>query len=208
MDGMHDLGGRQGFGPVVVEPGEPRYHARWEAATRLLFRVILARELPNGSDGALRHAIERMDPMLYLSSSYYARWVTAAATLAVEAGIVTEAELEERAGGPYPLSRPVAAKTITDPPEGRSRFAIGDRVRVRGWHPSGHTRCPWYIRGHLGVVTRYDGPFSLPDVEAHSVHRVHEAAYSVRFDAEELWHDGQPGMTVNVDLWDSYLEPA
>ena len=86
---MHDLGGRQGFGPVVVEAGEPRYHARWEAATRLLFRVILARELPNGSDGALRHAIERMDPMLYLSSSYYARWVTAAATLAVEAGIVT-----------------------------------------------------------------------------------------------------------------------
>jgi len=67
---MHDLGGRHGFGTVVVEPGEPSYHARWEAATRLLFRVILARELLNGSDGALRHAIERMDPMLYLSSSY------------------------------------------------------------------------------------------------------------------------------------------
>ena len=83
---------------------------RWEAATRLLFRVILARELPNGSDGALRHAIERMDPVLYLNSSYYARWVTAAATLAVEAGIVTQAELEERAGGPYPLSGPVTAE--------------------------------------------------------------------------------------------------
>jgi hypothetical protein len=30
----------------------------------------------------------------------------------------------------------------------------------------------------------------------------------MRFDADELWNDGQPGVTVNVDLWDSYLEPA
>jgi nitrile hydratase len=205
---MHDLGGRQGFGPVVVEGGEPGYHARWEAATRVLFRVVLPRELPNGSDGALRHAIERMDPVLYLTSSYYARWVTAAATLAVEAGIVTAAELEQRAGGSFPLSRPVTAETITEAPEGRSRFAVGDRVRVRGWHPRGHTRCPWYVRGHVGVVTRCDGPASLPDVEAHSEHRVQEATYSVRFDAKELWDDDGSGVTVNVDLWDSYVEPA
>jgi nitrile hydratase len=208
MDGAHDLGGRQGFGPVVVEPYKRHYHARWEAATRLLFRVILPQHLPNGSDGALRHAIERMDAVRYLTSSYYERWVTAAATLAVESGIVTHAELEERAGGPYPLSRPVTAETITNPQTGLARFAVGDRVRVRGWHPRGHTRCPWYVRGHLGVVTRRDGAFSLPDVEAHSQHRVHEPTYSVRFDADELWNDGQAGVTVNVDLWDSYLEPA
>jgi len=205
---MHDLGGRQGFGPVVVEQGEPGYHARWEAATRLIFRVILPRELLNGSDGALRHAIERMDAALYLASSYYERWVTAAATLAVEAGIVTRAELEQRTGGPFPLSGPVTAEAIMDPPVGRSRFTVGDRVRVHGWHPRGHTRCPWYIRGHVGVVTRCDGTFSIPDVEAHSAHRVHEATYSVRFDGKDLWNDGRPGDTVNVDLWDSYLEPV
>ena len=149
-----------------------------------------------------------MDAEQYLTSSYYARWVTAAATLAVEAGIVTHEELEEHAGGPYPLSAPVTAETITDPPPGRARFTVGDRVRVRGWHPRGHTRCPWYIRGHVGVVTRCDGEFSIPDVEAHSERRVDEATYSVRFAADELWNDGQPGVTVNVDLWDSYLEPA
>ena len=208
MDSAHDLGGRQGFGPVVMEPYERHYHARWEAATRLLFRVILPRSLPNGSDGALRHAIERMDAVRYLTSSYYERWVTAAATLAVESGIVTHAELEGRAGGGYPLSRPVTAETITDPPAGSARFTVGDRVRVRGWHPRGHTRCPWYIRGHVGVVTRCDGIFSLPDVEAHSKHRVREPTYSVCFDANALWNDGQAGVTVNVDLWDSYLEPA
>ena len=97
---MHDLGGRQGFGSVDIKPNEPGgYHARWEAAIRLLFRVILPCHLPNGRDGALRHAIERMDAELYLKSSYHARWVTAAATLAVEAGIVTREQLEERAGG-------------------------------------------------------------------------------------------------------------
>ena len=205
---MHDLGGRQGFGPVDLDRNESGYHARWEAATRLLFRVILPRHLPNGSDGHLRHAIERMEPAQYLTASYYERWVTAAATLAVESGLVSHPELEARAGGPYPLSGPVTADTITDPPAGRSRFTVGDRVRVRQWHPPGHTRCPLYIRGHVGVVTRCDGPYSLPDVEAHSEHRVREATYSVRFDADELWSDGQPGVTVNVDLWDSYLDPA
>jgi nitrile hydratase beta subunit len=208
MDSAHDLGGRQGFGPIVVEPYQRHYHARWEAAIRLLFRVVLPRHLPNGSDGALRHAIERMDTVRYLTSSYYERWVTAAATLAVECGIVTQGELEARAGAGFPLSGPVTTETVTHPPPGRARFTVGDRVRVRGWHPGGHTRCPWYIRGHVGVVTRRDGTCSLPDVEAHSAHRVHEPTYSVRFDADELWNDGQPGVTVNVDLWDSYLEPA
>jgi nitrile hydratase len=208
VDSAHDLGGRQGFGAVEMEPYERHYHARWEAATRLLLRVILPRYLPNGSDGALRHAIERMGAVPYLTSSYYERWLTAAATVSVEAGIVSHSELEERAGGPFPLSGPVTAQTVTDPPAGRARFSVGDRVRVRGWHPGGHTRCPWYIRGHAGVVTRCDGPFSLPDLEAHSEHRVEEATYSVRFDADELWNDGQPGVTVNVDLWDSYLEPV
>jgi hypothetical protein len=30
----------------------------------------------------------------------------------------------------------------------------------------------------------------------------------VRFDAASLWRDGQRGVCVHVDLWDSYLEPA
>jgi nitrile hydratase beta subunit len=205
---MHDLGGRQGFGPVVVEPNEPPYHGRWQATARYLFRVVLPRHLPNGTGSHLRHAIERIDPAQYLNQSYYERWMTAAATLAVEAGIVTHAELEERAGGAFPLSGSITADPVTEPPPGRSRFKVGDRVRVKEWHPPGHTRCPLYIRGHVGVVTRLDGSSSIPDVEAHSDHRVDEGTYSVRFDADELWNDGQPGVTVNVDLWDSYLEPV
>ena len=73
---------------------------------------------------------------------------------------------------------------------------------------AGTRAAPGTSGGHIGVVTRCDGAFSLPDVEAHSEHRVSEATYSVRFDANELWNDGQSGVTVNVDLWDSYLELA
>jgi len=207
VDGIHDLGGRQGFGAVEVEPDEPVFHERWEAVARSLVHVV-AGNMPNPSSGAFRHAIERMDPAHYLNSSYYEHWLTAAATLAVEAGFVTREELEQRAGGPYPLSGPVKAEPVTDPPIGRTRFAVGDRVRVRQWHTPGHTRCPGYIRGHVGVITRCDGDYSIPDVEAHSEKRVQEATYSVRFEAAELWNDGQTEATVNVDLWDSYLEPA
>jgi len=55
---------------------------------------------------------------------------------------------------------------------------------------------------------RVDGIYSVPDIEAHGTARRHEPTYSVRFDAADLWHDGQHGVSVHVDLWDSYLEPA
>ena len=60
----------------------------------------------------------------------------------------------------------------------------------------------------VSVVTRLDGEWSIPDIEAHSPERVPETLYSVRFTAEELWGDVQSGVSVNVDLWDSYLEPV
>jgi nitrile hydratase len=88
------------------------------------------------------------------------------------------------------------------------RFGTGDHVRVRDWHPPGHTRCPGYVRGKPGTVVRVDGMYSVPDVEAHGTARRDEPTYSVRFDAADLWHDGQHGVSVHVDLWDSYLEPA
>ena len=48
MNGVHDLGGMQGFGPVEREENEPVFHAAWEAAvvaiqqaggTRGLFKI-------------------------------------------------------------------------------------------------------------------------------------------------------------------------
>jgi nitrile hydratase len=170
--------------------------------------MSLVSDAVQASGGEFRHSIERMEPGHYLTSPYYEHWLTAAATLAVEHGLVTRSELEAAAGGPFPLSEPVTAPPVRDagPDVSEPRFAVGELVRVREWNPPGHTRCPRYVRGKIGTVTRIDGIHSVPDIEAHGTKRRREPTYSVRFDADELWRDGQRGVFVHVDLWDSYLE--
>ena len=205
MELAHDLGGRAGFGPPEREADEPVFHADWERTARALVYAAMGSH-PNPTTSAFRHAIERMDPDHYLASSYYEHWLTAAASIAVESGVVTRAELEARAGGAFPLARPETAPHV--PGSGRSRFAVGDRVRVVAAPHGGHTRCPAYVSGGTGRVTRVDGRFSLPDVEAHSEQRVEEGTYGVCFEAQDLWADAEHGVEVHVDLWDSYLEPA
>lgn len=209
MDGVHDLGGVAGFGPVEIEDDEPVFHEDWE---RRVFRLNFAAGAAGivKSGGAFRHSIERMDPAHYLDSSYYEHWLTGIATLAVERGLVTRADLDDRAGGRFPLSgvdRGTALDVGADDQTG-PRFEIGREVQVRAWHPCGHTRAPRYVQGKRGVVVRHDGAFSVPDVEAHSDRRRFEPTYSVRFRAEELWGEGaKPGEVVHVDLWEGYLEP-
>lgn len=198
----------QGFGAVGHSPAEPVFRHRWEAVARALLVVVAGAVQASG--GEFRHSIERMEPGHYLTSGYYEHWLTAAATLAVEHGLVPRSELEARAGGRFPLGGPVLAPPVAD--AGRDvdtpRFGVGDEVRVREWHPPGHTRCPRYVRGKAGTVVRVDGTHPLPDIEAHSAARPREPTYSVRFGAAELWGDSQRGAWVHVDLWDSYLEPS
>jgi nitrile hydratase len=204
MDGVHDLGGMQGFGPVEVEPDEPVFHADWE---RRAFRLTIAAMAAGHLRGRFRHAIERMEPAWYLASPYYEHWLTATATGLVEGGLVSRAELDERLGAPYPVAGPIRAPRLASPGPSstRPRFAAGDRVRVREWHPLGHTRAPRYVQGKRGTVVRFDGVYAVPDVEYHCDELRSEPTYSVRFEAAELW--GQPGDPVHVDLWESYLEP-
>jgi nitrile hydratase len=199
---VHDLGGVQGFGPVEVEANEPVFHAEWE---RRAFRVSIA---ATGHTRGLRHAIERMDPVWYLSSPYYEHWLTGTATGLIEAGVIDKTELDERLGAPFDVASSVRAARLTD--AGMSsreyRFAVGDAVRVREWHPLGHTRAPRYAQGKRGVVVRLDGVFSVPDVAYHCDSTREEPTYSVRFESLVLW--GEPGDPVHVDLWESYLEAA
>ena len=151
VDGIHDLGGMQGFGAVAHSAAEPAFPDRWQATARALMEAVAG--AVEASGGEFRHSIERMDPGHYLTSSYYEHWLTGAATLAVEHGLVTHAELEARAGGRFPLSGPALAPPVADtgPDIGEPRFGVGDRVRVRDWHPPGHTRCPRYVRGKAGT---------------------------------------------------------
>jgi nitrile hydratase len=207
MDGIHDLGGMHGFGAVEASPSEPVFAEDWE---RRALRAMMATTIGLGVGGAqFRHSIERMDPGHYLTSSYYEHWLTGISTLLVEAGTTTSEDLDGRAGGRFPLSR-ADRGSPPDPGEDdhiEPRFSVGDRVRVREWHPPGHTRAPRYVQGKRGTVVRLDGSHNLPDFEAHGGHRVLDPTYSVRFTSAELWGDATQGRcVVHVDLWERYLE--
>jgi nitrile hydratase len=94
-------------------------------------------------------------------------------------------------------------------PATRSRFVPGQRVRVRRMHPAGHTRCPRYVRGALGVVERVRGAEELPDVAVYRKDAPVEPVYAVVFRSDALWGQGEePPWTVALDLWESYLEEA
>ena len=192
MDGVHDLGGMQGFGPVEIETDEPVFHADWERhAYRLTISSLLAGHL-SGGFGGFRHAIERMEPAWYLVSPYYEHWLTGTATCMVEAGVITQQELDDRLGEAFAVSVWPACVTgsagpgaSSDRPTGTAsatRFAFGK------WHLFGHTRAPRYVQGKRGTVVRLDGAYSLPDVEGRKATvRRKEPTYSVRFEAIELW---------------------
>lgn len=209
MDGIHDLGGMQGFGPVEVAPDEPVFHLEWEGR---MFAVAGGALGAGGFNTPMfRHAIERMDPAHYLASGYYEHWLTAVTTLLVEDGLITREELEARVG-PFPLSRPVvvAADDVdATPATPVPRYAVGDAVRVREVQFAGHTRCPGYVRGRSGVIVSVEDRAPVPEIEAHRREKVVESIYAVRFDATELWGEhASENAVVHVDLYERYLERA
>jgi nitrile hydratase beta subunit len=207
VDGVHDLGGLDGFGPVEHLDDEPMFAADWERRT---FRTMLGLMGRFATDGSFRHSIERMEPSHYLSSPYYEHWLTSAATLAVEAGVTTPQELDGRAGGHFPLAQadrgvlPEDMASRTTP-----RYSVGDTVRVREWHPAGHTRAPRYVQGRSGTVVRVDEAADIDDIEAHGGGSVTDPLYAVRFTSRELWGEAcAENVSVHVDLFERYLQEA
>src|SRR5450432_4783879 len=106
MDGIHDLGGKQGFGPVRHTPTASAFHEPWEKRVNALYSLAVRLGVFNMDE--YRHAIERMEPRHYLAASYYERSLTSLATLCVEKGVLTVDELERRAEGGFPLAAPSA----------------------------------------------------------------------------------------------------
>lgn len=219
MNGVHDLGGFQDFGPVVPEPGEPVFHSRWE---RRAFALTLAMAAPGGWNLDMsRHARESLPPAQYLASTYYEIWLTGMEKLMAERGLVTPEEIEagRAIAPPAPVPRVLSAEMVGDvlarggpadrEPAGAARFVPGDTVRARNINPKGHTRLPRYARGREGTVVRVHGCHVFPDSNAHGLGESPQWLYSVRFAARELWgEEVRAGDSVHIDLWEPYLEPA
>ena len=202
MDGMHDLGGKQGFGPVRYTQNARAFHAPWEVRVNSLYAFAVRLDIFNMDE--YRHAIERMEPRHYLTASYYERSLTSLATLLVEKGVVTHEELEARARGRFPLAAPSAPGRTNV--AAREQFQAGDRVRVRTDHVPGHVRMPGYIRGKTGVVVSESPAYPFPDAHAHGVEAQDEPTYDVRFTSEELWPGSAEPASIYAAVFQSYLE--
>ncbi|HEY6394849.1 MAG TPA: nitrile hydratase subunit beta [Candidatus Binataceae bacterium] len=213
MNGIHDMGGMDGFGAVYREENEPVFHAPWESRA---FAVVSMALLGLSNVDEFRHAIERIPPARYLASSYYERWMYALESLMVEKGKIKRSELAAALGLPddeVAISRQAAEPQFEKAKRGikapRARFQAGDRVRARNLNSPGHTRMPRYVRGKTAVVRRDWGIFVFPDSNAHNAGQHPQHVYSVAFKARELWGAGEPARDeVMIDLWEDYLERA
>jgi nitrile hydratase beta subunit len=208
------MGGMTSFGPVSPEPDEPIFHADWE-------RRVLALALAMGAThrwniDVSRHARETLPPAQYLSSSYYQIWLAGLLKLLSANGLVSEAELRsgKSLNTPAPIT-PLKAADVDSllargtpyakPSSAPARFRLGERVRARNIHVSGHTRLPRYVRGRIGEIVRVHGAFVFPDSNAHGKGEDPQWLYTVAFTAAELWGKNE-NAGVNLDLWEPYLE--
>lgn len=217
MNGVHDMGGMQNFGPVVPEADEPVFHDEWE---RRAFALTMAMGRPGGwTIDMSRHARESPPPAQYLAWSYYEIWIAALERLMVERGLVTAAEIDAGRSAaaaeavPGVLRADEVAATLARggpverEPAGPARFAVGDRVRALDLNPKGHTRLPRYVRGRIGTVTHVHGAHVFPDTNAHGLGECPHWLYGVAFAAQALWGpEARAGDVVQLDLWEPYLD--
>ncbi len=215
MNGPHDMGGFNRFGPVNPEVDEPVFHTEWERRT---FALNLAMGMTGSWNiDEARHARERLAPLQYWSSSYYEYRHYALELQLVETGLASPEEISSGRMSTPPRAVKQVAKAAMIPailarggPADRASnksaaFKIGDKVRARNISPDGHTRLVRYARGHVGEIVLVHGTHVLPDSSAHGQGDDPQWLYTVRFTAQELWgHDSNDA--VNIDLWETYLE--
>ena len=218
MNGIHDMGGMHGMGPIVHEEDEPVFHEPWEGRVYAMSRALGA--WGKWNIDASRYAIESIPPADYLRMSYYERWLARNMELLAEHGLATREEIEsgKPGAGSRQASPPLTAagvpgmvarrgKYSRPEADAEAHFTVGQQVRTRNIHPRGHTRLPRYARAKRGVVMRDHGLFVFPDSNAHFLGEQPQHLYSVRFAARELWgEEASPRDSVHLDLWESYLE--
>ena len=217
MDGVHDMGGMDGFGKVEPEANEPVFHHRWEGRVLAMSRAM--RALAAWNIDWDRYGIELLPPRVYLASSYYGRWFLRNLRLLAERGLIDADEVAAGRALRPGKSLTRGRFTLADveqatrrgsygrPERAPARFKVGDRVRAKNIHPTTHTRLPRYARGHVGVVERVHGAHVFPDSVVVGNGEDPQWLYTVRFEAQELWGaDADPKLKVSIEAFEPYLE--
>jgi len=214
MDGIHDLGGKQGHGPVPVEAGDAPFSHDWERRMWGLARAGIAHGI---TIDWFRHGLERMKPVDYLGYTYFQKWVTNYLMLVIDNGEVTLQEVA--AGHTTRLGEPAKAQSLEDmlefqrglatdfsrPTDVPAAHCVGDVVTTYSHTTAAHSRLPQYAQGRTGQIIAHHGAHLLPDRGAMGDH-VAQHLYTVEFAARELWGDAaHPKDTVTLELWESYF---
>ena len=217
MNSLHDMGGVDGFGPVIPETNEPTFHARWEGRVYALQRAMGMAGLWNIDQA--RASIEAMNPIDYLRFSYYKKWFTGLEQRLLAFGVIQADEIAAgtslRAGKP-----PARAFSVADvatlnrgdfsrPATTTPRFAVGDHVATRNLHPTTHTRLPRYAREKNGVVEAIRGCHVFPDAVVAGIGEDPQWLYTIVFSAREIWgDDADPAVTLSIEAFEPYLVRA
>jgi nitrile hydratase beta subunit len=219
MNGIHDMGGMTCYGPIPIKENEPLFPNNWE---RRVFGINIASLAFFGPIDRARHAVEVMDPVHYLSTSYYEHWLTGIENMGKDLGYLTDEEIDSGVvsmikATPHPppdaamvegLALGGAPATRADGRQERA-FQVGQTVRARNIEITGHTRLVRYVRGKTGLIERCHGTHVFPDTAAHDQGENPQPLYCVRFEAKQLWGDNvERKDCVYLDLWEDYLEPV
>ncbi len=219
MDGIHDLGGKQGYGPIEVDCDETPFHHDWEARE---WGIAQSARTPGITIDWWRHCRELILPEDYLGRPYFDSWAQTDFSTYIEAGWMTLQEAGSGKSANEDSDEPPAALTLQQVlQEDRDHahrfdaeidaapaFSAGQQVMTSSHGHSGHTRLPQYARGRRGTIQVCNGAHVYPDLSAQG-EEVHQYCYNVMFMAEELWPEAQGSRDkVYLDLWERYLVEA
>ncbi len=204
MNGPQDLGGMMGFGSVAPEAKEPLFHAPWEKRALAISLAMGATRQWNIDTS--RHAREKITPDQYWSLRYYEIWIEGLMRL------MNERHMLEGAPRELPVLEADRVAAVLAKGSAYNRevpnkplFKIGDKVKVRNLHPTGHTRLPGYLRGVSGNVMLHHKAHVFPDSNAHGQGENPQHLYTVRFNARDVFGNVSNDVS-QADLFEPYLE--
>jgi nitrile hydratase beta subunit len=204
MNGVHDMGGMMGFGPVLPEADEPVFHHHWEARAFALIRAASVHS--DWSWDRDRSACENRSASEYLKMSYYEIWLASFERMLAETAL-----LDRKPDADRVLRAKDVAAALKIPinyerkPQSSAKFGVGDPVRTLNMNPEGHTRLPRYLRKAKGEIAAVHGAHVFPDTNAHGQGEDPQWLYTVRFSGEEIWGNGAKH-TLHATLWEPYLQ--
>ncbi len=218
MDGIHDLGGKLGYGPVDVNEPEEPFHADYEGRIWGMTRTAKA---PGITIDWWRHIRELIGKDDYLNRSYFDSWAQTHIASMIDGGVFTFAELESGKSETPPLGQvettdydgvlalnKTMAFRFDAPVDSKPAFKVGQSVVTNAKGHAGHTRLPEYARAKRGLILSYRGAHIFADDSAKGDEWA-QHLYTVSFSATELWGDGANEKdSVSLDLWEDYLSAS